>query len=211
MKRILLATSLMVMGAATPLWAQSDTSAGATAGAILKDIGAGMVQAVFTEAEKRVIEETLGTIEDATGVHIDPATGRVVIGDQVIETKARSDKDNDDEDGDKDKKHKSKDKGEKGHGKPKGLPPGLAKKGKLPPGLAKRETLPPGLAAKITPGTVLPHEAAQATYGLPKNLEDRLPPPPQNTERKVVGNDVVLIQAGTNLVLDVLKDVLVGN
>lgn len=79
-------------------------------------------------------------------------------------------------------------------GKSKGLPPGLAKKESLPPGLAKqlseRGTLPPGLAKR----------------DLPPDLESRLPRPARGTERVIVGNDVVLIQAATRKILDVLFD-----
>ena len=79
-------------------------------------------------------------------------------------------------------------------GKSKGLPPGLAKKESLPPGLAKqlseRGTLPPGLAKR----------------DLPADLQSRLPRPAKGTERVIVDNDVVLIQAATRKVLDVLFD-----
>jgi len=94
--------------------------------------------------------------------------------------------------------------GDRGHkrkkdkGKKKGLPPGLAKKDQLPPGLARqlerKGTLPPGLAKR----------------DLPHDLGSRLPPPLRGTERKIVGNDVVLLEAGTNLILDVLHGVLTG-
>ncbi|MBF0270139.1 MAG: hypothetical protein HQL44_16265 [Alphaproteobacteria bacterium] len=69
------------------------------------------------------------------------------------------------------------------------LPPGLAKKGKLPPGLAKRDTLPPGLAKR----------------SLPSDLEDRLGNPAWNRERSIVGDDVVLIDTATNVILDILR------
>jgi len=79
-------------------------------------------------------------------------------------------------------------------GKSKDLPPGLAKKESLPPGLAKqlseRGTLPPGLAKR----------------DLPPDLQSRLPRPAKGTERVIVGNDVVLIQAATRKILDVLFD-----
>ena len=89
---------------------------------------------------------------------------------------------------------KKKDKGDQGRGK--GLPPGLAKKGKLPPGLQKqlerKGHLPPGLAANP-----LPYEAVV-----------NLPPPANGTERAIVDTSVVLLEKGTGLILDVLKDVL---
>lgn len=86
--------------------------------------------------------------------------------------------------------------GHKGKGRRnKGMPPGLAKRGgNLPPGLAKRGgTLPPGLAKK-----------------LPGDLDHRLPPRPPTYRRVLVDNDLVLIDAATNKVLDILEDALLG-
>lgn len=84
----------------------------------------------------------------------------------------------------------------KGKGKSKQMPPGLAKRDRLPPGLErhieKNGTLPPGLAKR----------------DLPSDLVGRLPPLKHGLERKIVGNDVVLLRKGTNVVLDVLENVL---
>lgn len=82
-----------------------------------------------------------------------------------------------------------------GKDKDKGMPPGLARRGgNLPPGLAKRGgELPPGLAKR-----------------LPADLERELPPRPGTYRRVVVDNDIVLIDAATNKVLDILEDVLLG-
>ena len=82
------------------------------------------------------------------------------------------------EQGGKDKKKKKK----KGVGN-QGIPPGLAKKGgALPPGIAKRQ--------------------------LPNNLLSQLPPPPQGYERVIVDNDVLLVNIATQVVHDVLTDIL---
>jgi Ni/Co efflux regulator RcnB len=91
-------------------------------------------------------------------------------------------------------KHGNKSAG-KGKNNNKGMPPGLARRGgNLPPGLAKRGgELPPGLAKR-----------------LPSDLERELPPRPKAYRRVVVDNDIVLIDAATNVVLDVLEDVLLG-
>ncbi|MDH5749741.1 MAG: RcnB family protein [Rhodospirillales bacterium] len=78
-------------------------------------------------------------------------------------------------------KGKHKNKGRNG-----GLPPGLQKQ------LARNGTLPPGLAKKE----------------LPPGLSRELGPPPPGTQRYIVNNDVVLIQEATNLILDVITDVL---
>ena len=70
----------------------------------------------------------------------------------------------------------------------KGLPPGIAKnlqRGKrLPPGIAK-QALPPGL-----------------TY--------RLPPAPDGYERIVLSGKVLLVEIATQIVHDVLEDVVLG-
>ena len=75
------------------------------------------------------------------------------------------------------------------------LPPGLAKKDKLPPGLQKQleknGRLPPGLARN----------------DLPKNLRDKLYAPQKGTKRLVVGDDVILIDTATDIVLDILRGV----
>ncbi|OAZ10607.1 hypothetical protein TH4_10345 [Thalassospira tepidiphila MCCC 1A03514] len=83
-------------------------------------------------------------------------------------------------DQDSDKKNK----GNKGKGN-KGLPPGIAMKlergGTLPPGIAKRD--------------------------LPDNLISRLPARTDGALRQIVGDDVVLIEKGTEIILDVIRDV----
>ncbi|NKB47814.1 MAG: hypothetical protein GKS02_00470 [Alphaproteobacteria bacterium] len=70
------------------------------------------------------------------------------------------------------------------------------KKGKgskgAPPGLAKRDSLPPGLEKK----------------NFPAHLRSQLPAPLQGTQRVLVGNDAVLIDTATNIVLDVIRDVV---
>lgn len=102
------------------------------------------------------------------------------------------------EDDDGEKQKKGKDKGEKGEkgakGKKDGLPPGLAKRSSLPPGLAKRQTLPPGLE----------------TRALPADVEQLLPPTPEGLERVIVDQSVVLMEKGTQKVLDILEGVLTG-
>ena len=93
-----------------------------------------------------------------------------------------------DDEGGKSKKHHKKSKSKEG------LPPGLAKKDRLPPGLEKQleknGTLPPGLAKR----------------DLPDDLEDRLGKPPKGYERTIVDNDVVLIEAATRKVVDIITD-----
>lgn len=73
---------------------------------------------------------------------------------------------------------------------------GRPAQGSLPPGIAKNlargKPLPPGIAKKYLPGDL--------TARLPR-LDDRY-------LRVVVGRDVLLIEAGSGLILDVLKSVL---
>ena len=81
------------------------------------------------------------------------------------------------------------------NGKRKKLPPGLAKKKHLPPGLQKQirrnGSLPPGLE-----GGNLPYE-----------LERNLAPLAGGFLRIRVGADIVLMDAQTRIILDVIKDV----
>ena len=76
--------------------------------------------------------------------------------------------------------------------KHKGLPPGLAKKGKLPPGIAKQlarnHQLPPGLEYRP----------------LPHDLIVELPPVQPGYKYVIVDDRVMLIKAASNIILDVL-------
>ncbi len=87
-------------------------------------------------------------------------------------------------------KHKKK------HKKRKGMPPGLAKRDSLPPGLQKQleknGRLPPGLEGR----------------DLPYDLRKHLPKAKHGTKRIIVDKDIVLIEEGTKIILDILKDVL---
>ena len=80
----------------------------------------------------------------------------------------------------------------------KGLPPGLAKKGKLPPGLQKHldknGKLPPGLQKRLEP--------------LPRDLEMRLPGLPEYWERVILQEHVVLIDRRTQRILDIIENVI---
>lgn len=64
------------------------------------------------------------------------------------------------------------------------LPPGIAKK------LARGGTLPPGIAKRYLPG----------------ELDQRLRPRPAGFEKLIVGNDVLLIEAATGLVYDIVRN-----
>ncbi len=141
---------------------------------------------VFEEIEKRAIEE-----------YYNGVPGLDSSSEDTDDSEANKNKDKKDKSA-KSKKDKSakgkKDKGAKGKGRGNGLPPGLAKRDQLPPGLAKRgNQLPPGLMKS----------------DLPPDLEKQLPKLPDNVERVVVDDDVLLVQRGTDIILDVLEGVLI--
>lgn len=73
-----------------------------------------------------------------------------------------------------------------GHGKHKGLPPGIAKN------LRRGKPLPPGIARKA----------------LPSGLLDRLPPAPDGFERVIVDGKVLLVEVATQVIHDVLADAI---
>lgn len=87
---------------------------------------------------------------------------------------------------------------QKHKGKEKGLPPGLAKREHLPPGLQKHlerhGTLPPGLEKKR----------------LPDDLNRLLSLEPKGYKRWMAGRDVVLVDERTQVIVDILTDVLTG-
>lgn len=79
------------------------------------------------------------------------------------------------------------------------LPPGLAKRGgNLPPGLEKHleknGTLPPGLQKRIQP--------------CPAELVRQLPPVEPGYQRGVIGAHVVIYNRSTNVIVDIVKDVV---
>lgn len=82
---------------------------------------------------------------------------------------------------------------QKGAGKSKQAPPGLAGRSELPPGLARQlernGTLPPGLQGR----------------GLPADLVARLPLRKPGQQRIVVDQDVLLIELATGLILDLIR------
>ena len=95
------------------------------------------------------------------------------------------------------KKTKSEGASKKGKGDKKGLPPGLAKKEKLPPGLQKQliknGRLPPGLEKRSLP------------EGLYSRIEScRI----KGLKCHEVGADVILIDAATEIIVDILRDVI---
>lgn len=181
-----IASGLALCCVATISWAQSPSE-------VIRD-------SVFRDIERRIIAEHYGVkLED-----IQTSTGRP---NWAVKSSQDGEDDDDDEDRDnykngKDKKDK-KNKGYGGEGKPgngasKGLPPGLAKRSSLPPGLQKQYDkngrLPPGLAKR----------------DLPDDLRSKLPRRTEDQDVVEVGNDVVLIDRATGVILDTILDVLQG-
>jgi len=78
-------------------------------------------------------------------------------------------------------------------GKRKGKKPG---KNSLPPGIEKNlrrgKPLPPGIAKQV----------------LPSGLVNLLPPPPHGFERVVLAGKVLLVEVATQVIHDVLEDVI---
>jgi Ni/Co efflux regulator RcnB len=74
-----------------------------------------------------------------------------------------------------------------GKGKTKGLPPGIAKN------LARGKALPPGIAKQQ----------------LPNGLVSVLPPSPRGYERIIVDGRVLLVEIATQVIHDVLTDLIV--
>lgn len=137
---------ILALGVTMPMFAQAEI--------IAKDATKRVIERVFSEAEKAVIEEYFGHKHDP--------------------------------------KYKKEPRGKKSR---KSMPPGLAKKDKLPPGLQmqleKNGRLPPGLARNT----------------FPVKLENKLYAPRKGTKRLIVGDDVVLIDTATDIVLDILRGV----
>ena len=70
----------------------------------------------------------------------------------------------------------------------KGLPPGIAKN------LQRGKLLPPGIAKQV----------------LPSGLNNILPSPPRGFERVIVSGKVLLVEIATQVIHDVLEDVILG-
>ena len=72
----------------------------------------------------------------------------------------------------------------------------------LPPGIAKKGTLPPGIYKQLVRNGSLP--PGQGAMPLPYDLRMQLPPRPSGQRLLILDDKVVLVQAATNLILDVL-------
>jgi hypothetical protein len=78
----------------------------------------------------------------------------------------------------------------------------------LPPGLAQRETLPPGLRRQLARNGTLPPGLEAKLHPLPDDLDGRLLRLPDGYRRVVVDRDVLLVNERTNVIQDILRNVL---
>jgi len=69
-----------------------------------------------------------------------------------------------------------------------------------------RKSLPPGIAKNLAKGKPLPPGIAKQV--LPPDLSDKLPPAVDGYERIIVAGKVLLVEIATQVVHDVLTDVL---
>ncbi len=79
---------------------------------------------------------------------------------------------------------------------------------KTPPGLAKKKHLPPGLQKHIEKHGKLP--AGLEKRNIPYGLNHKLPPLSKGIKRIISGKDIVLIDEATEVVLDIIYDVIKG-
>ena len=71
-----------------------------------------------------------------------------------------------------------------------------------------KKSLPPGIAKNLQRGKRLPPGIAK--QALPAGLIDKLPPPPKGFERVVLSGKVLLVEVATQVIHDVLDDIILG-
>jgi hypothetical protein len=81
-------------------------------------------------------------------------------------------------------------------------------RGNLPPGLAKRDRLPPGLERQLRERGTLPPGLQKRLQPLPGDLERQLPRLPVGYRRGVVGGNVVLLETATQVIVDIIRNVM---
>lgn len=79
--------------------------------------------------------------------------------------------------------------------------------GSLPPGLAKREALPPGLRKQLRENGQLPPGLQKHLVLVPAPLGRRLPPVPAYYRRYFAGDDLLVVDSRTNLIVAIIRDV----
>jgi hypothetical protein len=81
-------------------------------------------------------------------------------------------------------------------------------KGKSKGGKKGAKGLPPGIARNLRRGKPLPPGIAKQV--LPTGLIALLPPPPHGFERVVLAGKILLVEITTQVIHDVLEDVILG-
>ncbi len=76
-------------------------------------------------------------------------------------------------------------------------------------GKKKNKGLPPGIAKNLQRGKRLPPGIAK--QALPTALVSQLPPPPNGFERIVLSGKVLLVEVATQVIHDVLEDIVLGH
>lgn len=71
-----------------------------------------------------------------------------------------------------------------------------------------RKGLPPGIAKNLQRGKPLPPGIARQQ--LPANLVAALPPVPKGFERVIIDGRIVLVEIATQIIRDVLTDLVIG-
>ena len=82
-----------------------------------------------------------------------------------------------------------------------------ARAGSLPPGLAKREALPPGLRAQLHERGTLPPGLEKRLVPVPAPLLARFPPAPVYYHRYFAGDDFLVIDTRSNLIVAIMPNV----
>jgi hypothetical protein len=72
----------------------------------------------------------------------------------------------------------------------------------------KNKGLPPGIAKNLQRGKPLPPGIAK--QALPSGLINQLPPAPDGYERIVLSGKVLLVEVATQVIHDVLEDIVLG-
>lgn len=75
-------------------------------------------------------------------------------------------------------------------------------------GKKNKKGLPPGIAKNLQRGKALPPGIAKQQ--LPADLVATLPPAPRGYERAIIDGRVVLIEIATQVIRDVLTDIVIG-
>lgn len=79
--------------------------------------------------------------------------------------------------------------------------------GALPPGLAKRESLPPGLRKQLRERGTLPPGLRKHLVPVHPTIATRLPAIPPYYDRYFAGDDLIVIDTRTNLIVVIIRDI----